>query len=570
MLPELLAKHHGLPNVWGEGAIFASSGLDGATSVASGFVATYARNRYGLLFHTPQRRFLDVELGVRGTPRIATGDVLAVESQKGTLLMAYSAWHTLVGSAPAGMFLRLRFEDGPNAAWIESAWVTEGARNHDVLALVEAGGRFALSYGRSADEAIKRAKAGLQCDPWGEAARRLTIYQKVPAVKPVDRERLLKKCVSVIKVNALSAEGAIKGMWSTPDRVPHKDMWLWDSVFHSLAMNHLYPEVAWQFLKSVLETRNAEGMIPHQSGVSGKKSHITQPPILAWGVWENYQFTHDKSALQYALPRLEAYLRWDLANRDRNGNGLLEWLIEGDVRCRSGESGLDNSPRFDRGLTMDAVDFSSWAAMDMQYMGRIAQELGDTAKAKEWLERSQATSAKVHEYLWDARDGFYYDRALDGEFSRIKAASGFMPLLLDDLPADHLGALVKALQDPNQFGTAFPVPSLAVCEPAWSTDMWRGPTWANLNYFIILGLLKHGRADLAGWLADRTIHYVQKYYELYGVTFEFFDSKDQVPPPACDRKGLRREPYDIRRKLDSIRDYHWTAAVTALLLLAER
>ena len=74
MLPELLAKHHGLPNVWGEGAIFASSGLDGATSVASGFVATYARNRYGLLFHTPQRRFLDVELGARGTPRIATGE----------------------------------------------------------------------------------------------------------------------------------------------------------------------------------------------------------------------------------------------------------------------------------------------------------------------------------------------------------------------------------------------------------------------------------------------------------------------------------------------------------------
>ena len=56
--------------------------------------------------------------------------------------------------------------------------------------------------------------------------------------------------------------------------------------------------------------------------------------------------------------------------------------------------------------------------------------------------------------------------------------------------------------------------------------------------------------------------------QYYGIVlFEFYDAKDQVPPLVCDRKGTRKEPYNIRKKKDSIRDYHWTAALTACLLL---
>jgi len=61
------------------------------------------------------------------------------------------------------------------------------------------------------------------------------------------------------------------------------------------------------------------------------------------GVWENYRALGDKACLQAALPRLERYLDWDCRHRDVNDNGLLEWLIEGNPLCRSGESGLDNS-----------------------------------------------------------------------------------------------------------------------------------------------------------------------------------------------------------------------------------
>ncbi|MBN1977071.1 MAG: hypothetical protein JW918_06685 [Anaerolineae bacterium] len=495
------------------------------------------------------------------------GDVCAVETERGDLVVAFSAWHTLIGGLPTGARLQLRLEGGPDADRQGAVSVSADAQGPDALVLIEQAGYFALSYGQSVEQARQRAAEGLARDLFHEARNRLAFYRDAPSLEPPEDDRLLKKCASVIKVNTLAAEGTIQQEWSTPDRVPHRDMWLWDSVFHSLSMNGLRPRLAWRFLKSVLDTQGEDGMIAHQARPSGWRSAITQPPLLAWGVWENYQVLGDKACLAYALPRLERYLEWDCAHRDRNRNGLLEWFIEGNANCRSGESGMDNSPRFDRAVLLDAVDFSTFAARDMAYAASIAEALEETEKARRWRRRSRAMSVRVHGCLWDEGDGFYYDRDMDGRRSRVRAVSGFFPLLLDDVPPERVDRLVQVLMDPEWFNAPFPAPSVALCEPTWSTDMWRGATWVNTNYLIILGLARHGRAAEAAWLAEKTIAYVRKYYERFGVLFEFFDARDSVPPSACARKGLRVEPYDIRRKMDAIRDYHWTAALTARLLL---
>lgn len=566
MLSEIVDSHKSLPNVWGEGAIFAFSGMDGQTNAASQFVATYAREPFGLLVHTPLRRVLTISVPESAPVRVATGDVYGVETEVGDLVVTFAAWHTIVGLIPDGTEVSLADEGGSGVERTDDTWVSEDTANGDALVLVRSGARFSLAYGASASEAGERASAGLGADVRRMMRQRLAIYDEVPQVAQ-SGQHLLNKCVSVMKVNSLAAEGAIRRRWSTPDRVPHKHMWLWDSVFHSLAMNHLDPDLSWDYVAAVLDCARPDGMIPHMSQVDGGQSVITQPPILAWAVWENYCLLQADERMAWALPRLEAYLQWDLDQRDRNGNGLLEWHIEGDVRCRSGESGLDNSPRFDGATTLDAVDFSVFAAHDMACLGRIADAVGDADRAAKWQTRADAMSAQVQNLLWDERDRFYYDREMDGTFTRVRAVSGFLPLMLDGMPPERVDALVAALHDPDDFGTAFPVPSVSAGHPEYSTDMWRGATWLNLNYAIYVGLRKQGKEAEARWLAETSLSYVNKYYERYGVTFEFFDSQDRVAPPLCDRKGPHVEPYDIRHKVDSIRDYHWTAAVTAIWLL---
>lgn len=397
LLDVLLSQAANLPDVWGEGALFAFSGMDGETCSASGFVATFGAEPFSLLIHTPQRRILDLRLPAAGTARLATGDVFGAVCARGELVCGFTAWHTLAGSAPAATLIRLRAEDRATLEQREGCTCSHDPAADDWLALAqraETSGtlRFALAYGKTAAEACQRAGAGLSASLLEAFTPRLAFYRRLPALPEPARDRLLKKCASVMKVNTLAAEGVHRQAWSTPDRVPHRDMWLWDTVFHSLAMNRIDPRLSWQILLSMLASAQPDGMIPHQVSVSGRKSGITQPPLLAWGVWENFLALQDRACLQTALPTLERYLEWDLAQRDQNGNSLLEWYIEGDPFCRSGESGMDNSPRFDPAATLDAVDFSVFAAQDCAFLSRIASVLGLAEKAAGWQERSARIS----------------------------------------------------------------------------------------------------------------------------------------------------------------------------------
>ncbi|MEE4194062.1 MAG: trehalase family glycosidase [Anaerolineae bacterium] len=245
----------------------------------------------------------------------------------------------------------------------------------------------------------------------------------------------------------------------------------------------------------------------------------------------------------------------------------MEWFIEENERCRSGESGMDNSQRFDEALLLDAVDFSVFAALDMAYLSRIYAELDDNENETFWKQQSETLSSAIHANLWSGEAGFYLDRRMDGSFSPIQAVTGFLPLLLDDFPVERLDPLIDALQDESRFNTAFPLPSVAVHTPDFSTDMWRGATWVNLNFLVAKGFDHQGRQDLAADIRAKTVAVVRYYYEQTGVIYEFYDALNEHPPFACDRKGPRQVPYNIRSKMDSIRDYHWSAALCFLMMM---
>jgi len=566
----MLALPPNVPDVWGEGLLFGFSGLDGATETAGGFVATFAEHPYDLLLHTPRKRLLRVRTRGSCTVRAATGDVLAVAAPDGELALTWAAWHTLVGAVPPSAEVALAFADEqarPSDATVD-------AEHGDAVALVRRPGRVAVACGADAEQAVARANAALDADIEALVRERLAYLRELPSRGDPLSDRLLAKCVSVMKVNTLSPEGAIGHTWSTPDRVPHRHMWLWDSAFHSLAMNHVDPGVSREILHAVLDRAWTEadgqpertGMISHMMTVDGSRSPITQPPLLAWAVLENVRASGDLAWAAEAVGALGAYLGWDLEHRDRNGNHLLEWTIEGSPRCRSGESGLDNSPRFDAAATLDAVDFSALVAHDARCLAALHRLLGSEAEAAGWDARAAEVEAALHALLWSEADGFYYDRTMDGELTGVKAVTGFFPLLLASLPPERVERLVATLRS-EHFHTAFPVPSVAATDPEFSTDMWRGATWANTNYLVIRGLRLHGRHDEAARLRDLTIAHVQKHYEQQGALFEFYDAADRVPPTRCHRKGpLDGKPY-LLGKVNSIRDYHWTAALTACLLL---
>ena len=161
------------------------------------------------------------------------------------------------------------------------------------------------------------------------------------------------------------------------------------------------------------------------------------------------------------LPYLHRYLEWMRLNRDKNGNGIPEWHIAGDPLCRSGESGLDNSPRFDRAVLLDAGDFASFLSHDLECLGEIAR-VGNQALQAECEAHARRIAEAVNALLWSDDEGFYLDRDFEGRQSEVKAVTGFLPLLAGIPNADQADALRRHLRNPRTFGAPCPVPSVSL------------------------------------------------------------------------------------------------------------
>lgn len=587
--------HHKGGTVECSGHLFALSGMDGATEEQSGFVGVWMPTHadYSLDFcalATP--RSLKIWVGGDGKDKIfaATGDVLIADVNTSAgisrLTMAWVSDNLLAGSLPVNEFSKARLS--PSEEWSEvsqeeeaedvKCQVSEG--NGDALALCTANTPtekpFALArstHGIAA--AVNLAKTGI-CT--GESCAvnlknvtdtRLAPYDSLPKVSS-EYQALLSKALSVMRVNTLSKEGGIRQHWTTPDRTPHRWMWLWDSCYHSFGVNlvvHPTPTtgvtLGWESVRSFLGTADSEGgsaweILPtalHQ------KVDQTQPPLLAWAVWENYLAAKEAGVetkellrrLNYSAPKLAAYLRWDVMHRG-------DLTHKTPLLCWSGgiESGMDNSPRFDflPNRQMAAVDFSVFFARDASFLAKICHELGDAACESEWLNTSLKVSSAVHNMLWDEENGLYLDRMVTEDqsiFSEVKAVTGLLPMWLNDIPKDRVPKLLAAIRDPRKFGTKVPLASVARSTPSFSTDMWRGPMWINTNYMISLALLERDEKAEALKLIRETLDCVKENYELYGVIFEYYDSDGTEDPRTLMRKEFAS---------GGVRDYHWSAALT--------
>ena len=103
-------------------------------------------------------------------------------------------------------------------------------------------------------------------------------------------------------------------------------MWLWDSCFHARAMSLVNDTLAWDYVKAVLAAQsNATGAVAIERRPDRTSAAVseTQPPLLAWAVWDTHAQGVARGAdnatlrarLAYAAPRLARYLAWDLRNR---------------------------------------------------------------------------------------------------------------------------------------------------------------------------------------------------------------------------------------------------------------
>ena len=547
-----------LPNVWGAGQLLAFSGIDGHADWSQPFVLHTDREPGSFIIRLPVEVHFAFTRLEKLRFRMILGDTIEADTAKGPFLAAFLDHHALIGQAPAGSSLIV------GGQTVKSKPVRLAQHEKLEVYAVAKGRRWAVIVGDGKPSA-QRIGQVLTAD-LDQVIHDRAAYVRgvcVPKGLTPEQTRLLLKAVSVMKVNVEAPCGKISRRWTTPDRWPHRHMWLWDSAFHTLGMVHVDPEMAKDAVLAMLEQTRPDGFLPHMIFAKGDDSEITQPPLLGWAVLTVLDKTADLEFARQCLPHLQRYLEWDRVNRDKNNNGIPEWYIEGNALCRSGESGLDNSSRFDRAVLLDAPDFAAWFCHDYQCLAAIADRLGEKGLKRSAAANAQRIAKAVNKLLWSDEHGMYMDRDFDGNFVDVKAVSGFMPLFASIAPPARAKSLRDHLANPSTFGTAFPIPSISLDSGTFCKDMWRGPTWINCNYMVCLGLRRNGFAREAARLKKIMLDRLAFWYEKEGCLFEFYDSLDVTSPRDLDRKQRLSLGYGMA----PISDYHWTAALTAALLM---
>ena len=538
-------------DVWGQGAIFAFSGLEGKTDFQSQLVGVLLGDHVGVHFLASQ----PFELYVDTTDvsdlvwEMVASDVLAgkirVQNEWKRICFAFQSNATVVGLCPAGR-LRLVFDSGKKD---ESVSLNTYDAKGDCT--------FCLSLEGTA-----------KCSPQEIEriiAQRIAFFDRFhQAHMEKSVEKAYLHAVSVMKSQVYTPEGVFQHLWTTPDRYPHKKLWLWDSCLHSLGNYVISERLAMDTILSLFDAQLPDGMIPHLASPS-EHSQITPPPLIAWSVEKIVRRTGNTDFAAQCYEGLSRYLQWDMDHR-RTGSGLFFWHINRDqAHNRCDESGMDNCSRFDNVEEMECIDFSCFMKREAEAMSYLACVLEKRSDAEKWAEYAKMLSHLINERLWDESAQMYFDFELKTQtLHRFPSICSFLPLFAGVCSEHQKEALIAWLNDAETFKAPFSIPTISLSDPTFGTDMWCGPVWINYVYLIAEGLTRYGEQKLANALIQDAVEEMARVYCNDGVFYEYYDSLRRVSSPRLLRKGIPVSPYICSKRItQTIRDYGWTATLYA-------
>lgn len=556
-----------LNRIWGQGQIFAFSALDGNSYAGDDFAGLLSGDRIGIRFFSKIKRELAIILkDCRNVTYDAiTGDYIKfILNNEKSIRIIYHKAHLIVGDMCELTQPMVFVEGKADIKKIDNIEI-HNTGDGEFTALLADNEKFAFAYGKIEEEVIGLLKEGMMADIDKSEERKLDFYREHKIKATDEHEQLYSKCLSVMKTQLYSPEGSMKDVWSTPDRLPHKHLWLWDSVFHAIGHRHISGELAEKLILAIFYNQREDGFIPHMANVKGC-SKITQPPVIAWGAYKIYSETKNIEFLKKVYECNKLFLNWCRENRRKSDEELYVWHVSEDKNCRCDESGMDNSSRFDDVKYLQAIDFSCFMANDIRYMKKISEILGskEVQMYSEWYEEIKED---INCKLWDDTDNFYYDYNLDEErLHKVQSVATFLTLFAGICDEEKAGKLIKHLNNPEMFKTELPIPSIAVKDKTFGTDMWRGPVWINYNYMICEGLEEYGYNEMAEEIRNKTIESMNRWYKETGTIYEFYDSENRKVSSMLNRKGVFLEPYNIDIRLQAIRDYGWSCTLLCDML----
>ncbi len=330
--------------------------------------------------------------------------------------------------------------------------------------------------------------------------------------------------------NILSPQGYFRRESVSPSKAHYVGAWQWDNYFHALAFRYTDKALASDQIQFMLDHQLPDGMIPDAVYDEGTITQlevpvaaaVTKPPIIGWVAMHVYGQTGDEQLLRDIYEPLVRWNSWWFGLNDDDSDGIVQYT-------HPFSSGLDDSPLWDEGMPVEAVDLNTYLCIQMESLGRMARILGRTREAEMWRKKSDALAGRLIEHFYDKTAGLFWSQK---EHRPIKVLTPFSlyPLWTGRMPPAINERLVAHLHDPTEFWTPYPLPTVAACDPKYDPmQMWRGPVWININYIFVEALARAGYHELARDLAERTLRLVMSQNDIY----EYYHPATGEPPPKA-------------------------------------
>jgi len=344
-----------------------------------------------------------------------------------------------------------------------------------------------------------------------------------------------------------------------------RGVYLWDSAFISQIWKTWDREVAHDVSRVVVHLRDGDRL---QHVVSDLVASVyTQPPLIAWSlarIWEGHSREEAATRLEPLFPALCAYNDWLYANRQLP-NGLFFWR-------HPYESGVENAPRFssrDESVFRDttklaAPDLSAYVVLQNEALATMARIL--ERDPQPFLDKATALQARIRDELWHSGDGLFYDRHTEtGEFIRSRTIASVLPLWAGAADERQLHRILEHILSPDGFNSPLPLPSVAISDPDFSLDMWRGPVWVNVAYGVLLGLKRYGLEKEVSEMAYRLCDHIYRIFRRERRFYEFYDPEEASLARLHRKKGNRWKAFTLGVKPQA--DFvGWTGLVNTLVI----
>ena len=225
--------------------------------------------------------------------------------------------------------------------------------------------------------------------------------------------------------------------------------------------------------------------------------------------------------------------------RDSNGDGLLEsfcvYDTGEDLALRYGDAPCwwteDAPPEGCAVVPMASMDVMSWSYAARDTLAYISRILND-GQAEAWRKKAAAVGQALREGLWDERRGACFDRDKYGNVINILCHNTLRCMYWGSLSPTMAGRFVKEhLLNPREFWTPFPLPSVAVCDPAFRNapeNNWSGQPEGLTYQRAILALENYGYHSIVTRLGEKLIQAIAENGYRFTQQFDPFTGKPSL------------------------------------------